>query len=323
MSDVSSAAPAAPAEVSAPATPAEQSASESTEVSEVEVSEADLEGVVEDPTATQEEKKEAVKQLKRLKVKVNGKEVEREIDFDNDDYLREMIQKGESADQKFQESAAIRKQMEAFVQLMKNDPLTALQKLGHDPDEWAEKHLSKRLEEMQKSPEQKAQEAMQKELEQLKKEKEEFEKTRFDAEQQRIQDEYSRQLDQEITEGLSASDLPKSPYVVKRVAELMMLGISKGKNVSVKDVLPLAERQIKGEIQQMFGAMPEELIEKVLGQDISNKLRKNRLKKMKATTPTAADVKPTGKTEIKQSQQVSAAKTPTSSKDFFKKIGDY
>lgn len=324
MSDTVTGAPAPAEAVSSEVPEASEVVDSSNEGAELEASAEELEDIVDDPSSTEQEKKEAAKQLKKiLKVKVNGKEVEREIDFDNDDYLREMIQKGEGADQKFQESAALRKQMEAFVQLMQRDPLKALEKLGHNPDEWAEKHIQKRLEEMQKSPEQIEREKLQAELEEMKREKEEFEKQKFTAEQQRIQDEYSRQLDQEITEGLASSDLPKSPYVVKRVAELLMLGISKGKDVSVKDVLPLAERQIKAEIQQMFAAMPEDLVEKVLGQDVATKLRKRRISKMKPTAPTAADVKPTGNSEIKQAQKQKDEVKPLPSKDFFKKIGDY
>lgn len=281
---------------------------------------ADLEAESQEPT--QEQQKEQIKQLKKmLKIKVNGKEVERELDFENDEYLREMLQKGESADQKFQESAQLRKQMESFVKLMQQDPMTALQKLGLDPDEWAEKHIEKRLEEMKKSPEQLEREAMQKELEALKKEKEDIERQKHEAEQHRIQEEYSRQLDKEITEGLAASELPKSPYVVKRVAELLMLGIQHGKDVSVKDVLPIAERQIRGEIQQMFSAMPEEVIEKVLGKDVSNKLRQSRIKKMKSTPQTPNDVKATGKSEIKNAQDKKEVK-PLPAKDFFKMFGN-
>jgi len=286
-------------------------------------SEEELEEVLEDNSASDQEKKQAAKELKkRLKLKVNGREIEEEIDFNDDDKLRELLQKGYAADSKFQEAAGLKKQMQAFVQLMQQDPIQALQKLGHDPDKIAEMHMQKRIEEMQKSPEQIAQEKMQKELEALKAEKELLEKEKFDAEQKRVQDQYARQLDEEITSGLKNSELPKSPYVVKRIAELMMLGLSKNKNISVQDVLPIAEKQIKGEIQQMFAAMPEEIIEKILGQDVSNKLRKRRLNKMKKSVETASQVKQTGKAEINANKAKETVK-PVNSKDFFKKIGSY
>lgn len=288
-----------------------------------EASEEELEEVLEDDSASEQEKKQAAKELKkRLKLKVNGREIEEEIDFNDDDKLRELLQKGYAADSKFQEAAGLKKQMQAFVQLMQQDPIQALQKLGHDPDKIAEMHMQKRIEEMQKSPEQKAQEKLQKELEELKAEKERLQKEKFDAEQKRVQDQYARQLDEEITSGLKSSELPKSPYVVKRIAELMMLGLSKNKNISVQDVLPIAEKQIKGEIQQMFAAMPEEVIEKVLGQDVSNKLRKRRLNKMKKSVETASQVKQTGKAEINANKAKETVK-PVNSKDFFKKIGSY
>lgn len=291
-----------------------------------EASDEELAEVLADGESSEEEVAEAQEELvRRLSLKINGKEQEFDLSSDSDlERLREFAQKGEGADQKFQEAAQMRKQMESFVELMQQDPIRALQELGHDPDKIAEMHMQKRIEEMQKSPEQLELEKLRAEIEKERKKAEQLENEKFEAEQARIQEEYSRQLDIEITDALETSELPKSAYVVKRLAENLMLGLEKNPDITVADVLPIVEKQIKGEIQQMFGAMPEDVIEGILGEDTSNRLRKRRLKRMKKAPETASQVKATGQSEIKKAQAEAAKeKKPASAKDFFKNIGSY
>lgn len=288
-----------------------------------EASDEELVDVIDDEEASEEEVEAAQVELaKRISMKVNGKE--QEFDLSNDEHierLKEMAQKGEGADQKFQEASKMRKQMEAFAQLMQKDPIAALKKLGHDPDKLTESYMEERIAQMQKSPEQIEKETLQKELEEIRTEKERLENERLDAEKARAADAYSRQLDNEITDALATSDMPKSPYVVKRLAEFMMLGLKKDPNFAVKDALPLVERQIKSEIQQMFEAMPEDTVEKILGNNVATKLRKKRLSKAKQVPATASAIKATGKTEINASRPKQTSK-PKSAKDFFSDFGD-
>ena len=71
----------------------------------------------------------------------------------------------------------------------------------------------------------------------------------------------------------------------------------------------------------MFGAMPEDVIERVLGDDVSNKLRKRRLSKMKKAPQTASQIKATGNAEIKKAKaEAEKDQKPLSAKDFFRNI---
>lgn len=284
-----------------------------------EASDAELEEIQNSEEATTEEKKEAVAELKkRMKFRINGREVEKEIDFNDEDALRELLQKGFAADERFQTASQLEKKMKQFAEALQEDPFEALRAAGHDPDKLTESYMKKRVEELAKSPEQLQLEKLQKEIEKERKMREQLENEKLTAEQQKVEAEYSRQLDEEITSALTSSELPKSPYVVKRIAENLMLAIEKGnEDVSVQDVLPIVERQIKQEIQQMFEAMPEDVIEKVLGNNVSNKLRKRRLSGMKKAPDTASGVKQTGQAELKKSQPKEEAK-PVKARDFFK-----
>lgn len=318
MSQENTAAPAAAQETQTP----EQSTQEVLDTVDAANAEGqdDVEEVVEE-TPVEPTKAQVQEMKKRLKLKVDGREIEEEIDLNNEDYLREMLQKGKSADSKFQKASKIEKEMKELIKLFQEDPYEALVKMGHDPDVLAEKRIEQKIKELEKSPEQIQMEKFQKELEKERKLREKLENEKLEAEKARVQEEYSRKLDTEITEALSSSKLPKSPYVVKRLAENLMQAMQMGyEDVSVKDVLPVVEKQIHSEIQQMFGAMPEDVIEQILGKDVSDKLRKRRINKMKATE-TAAAIKETGKAEqVKKSAE--SEPTKINPKDFWSKLGN-
>lgn len=285
-----------------------------------EASDEELAEAVESDELTAEEQQAAKVELKkRMKFKINGRDVERDIDLNDEKGLHELLQKGFAADERFQNASKLESKMKEFAQLMQHDPMAALIAAGHDPDKMTEAYMKKRVEELSKSPEQLHVEKLQKEIEKERKLRESLENEKLTAEQQRVEAEYARQLDDEITSALATSELPKSPYVIKRIAENLMLGIEQGhEDLSVQDVLPIVERQIKEEIQQMFEAMPEDVIEKVLGTNVSQKLRKRRINSMKKTPDTANSVKPTGQSEMKKASAKDEPAKPTKAKDFFK-----
>ena len=92
--------------------------SEGEAVDAEDASDEELKDVLEDDDASTEDKKEAVAELsKRISMKINGKD--EEFDLADDDHiakLKSMAQKGEGADQKFQEAADLKKKMEAFAE---------------------------------------------------------------------------------------------------------------------------------------------------------------------------------------------------------------
>lgn len=300
----------------------EEVSENSEQISAEEATDEELEEVLDSEESTEEERAEAQEEMaKRLKLKIYGQE--EEFDLGNDDHierLKELAQKGEGADRRFQEAAALKKQMEQFAQLIQQDPLKALEAAGHDMEELSTKYLEQRINDMQKSPEQKRLEELEKEIEAERKKNESLQKAKQEEEQARAQEEYSRQLDTEITDALGSSELPKSPYVVKRIAENLMLAMDNGyEDVTVSDILPIVKKQIQGEIREMFEAMPEDVIEKTLGNNVSTKLRKRRLSRQKKVQTKATDVKQTGESEINKLKGTQKTKK-MNAKDFFSKF---
>ena len=88
-----------------------------------------------------------------------------------------------------------------------------------------------------------------------------------------------------VSKAIETSDLPKSPYVVRKMADYMLLGLENGVDVHPNDVINLVREEIQSDIQQMFAVMPEEVIEKLIGKDVLGKLRKSRVAKAKAAAP--------------------------------------
>lgn len=325
MSDVQSAAPVAAAQTNATTpvaadatTKSDNPTPENIEAGAVEEY-ANEEQIDSDPSLSKSEKQSLKRQFK---LKVDGEDIVEEVDLSDEDYLTKQMQLAKVAQKRMQETAVLKKEVGQLLELLETDPASALEKLGINPEEFSHKYLSKKVEEMKKSPEQLAKEKLESELENLKRELEKRDNETREAEMARLQAEYSMQIDQDITNALSSqSDLPKSPYVVKRIADMMMLAINNGNpNVSAKDVVPIVRKQIKKELQDMFGMMPEDLLETAIGKQNVERMRKKRLASAKkAPTDTVKNIKSSGNDVINR-QESNKPKTKIAAKDFFRKL---
>ena len=280
-----------------------------------------------DLVETPEQKKKIEAAAKKAyKLKVAGKDVE----VDEAELLKR-AQMGYSADEKWQEAAKMRKQMDGFIQLLQRDPAKALEQMGYDVDKMAEERIQQRIAEMQKSPEQIEREKLQRELQDMK----DRDKAREDEyrakETQRIQDQYALELENDISSAFDSDSFsfPKTPYVVKRIADTMILAVQQGiatnnqrlMNITAKDVLPIVEQEIRQELNDMYQASPDEVFETLIGKDRLNKYRKGKIKKT-AKPASASQVKPTGATELKKTQEAqSSTQKKVNAKDFFKNLG--
>lgn len=300
MSDTPVAAPAAP---SAPVS--DSAPVENTEVSdELVAEEGELEG---EEVGKEASKKPEVKpSKKKYTPKVNGRQLEIELDPNNDEEMLKYLQKAMAADEKFQEAAQLRKNVEALVNELRTNPKAILMhpELGIDVKRLATEILNEEIEEMQKTPEQRELEKLKKELEAKTKREQQLEEEKRLAEMERLQEQAFKQFDDEITEALSKSALPKSPYVVKRIADTLIEAVNLGyADTTVKDIMPIIEQQISGEIQKMFETMPEEMMEQLIGKQNLSRMRKSRLSKMKKPVETAKQVKETGKNSANEEKQ--------------------
>ena len=337
MADVS--APAAPAAPASTATPAQAATQEvlntlppdpkapkkgAPQANVNDVIEDDGSDLVETPAA---KKKAEAAAKKAYKLKVGGKDLE----VDESELLKR-AQMGYSADQKWQEAANMRKQMDSFIQLLQQDPAKALEQMGYDVDKMAEDRIKYRIEEMQKSPEQLEREKMQRELEAMKTERERERAEAQARETQRLQDQFAIEIENDISSALDDNSygFPKTPYVVKRVADMMILAVQEGiktnnprlKNITAKDVLPIVRDEIHREQQELYSMSTDYVFEQLVGKNRLNQYRRSKIKKTATKPASASDVKATGTRELQKAQdEANKSAKKVSAKDFFKTLG--
>ena len=226
---------------------------------------------------------------KKLKLKVDGKEIEEEIDFNDDEALTRHLQKSKAFDTRNKEFTGFRSQVDQFFAEFQADPEAVMERLGMDVDAIATKRLQKKVEEMSKSPEQVAAEKRDKELEQLRKERDELKKAQEQAEMESLRNKQAADIENSITSALERSKarLPQNnPKVYQMIAQNMLMAMENGYNdVTVDDIIPIVERQWKEELRGYFDSSSEDLIEELLGKQNLDRLRKKRLATRSKQTP--------------------------------------
>lgn len=268
-------------------------------------------------------KKEQAKYLKSLKLKVDKGEVEETLPFEIPDtdeareYMTRHLQLSKMGNKRAQEFSTLQKEVAEFINILKTDPKAALRNpnIGIDVKKLAAEILEEEIENSRKSPEQIEHEKLQNELKSIKEERER-EKQEFQTrELERLTDLEFQRYDETISKAIeSTPDLPKSPYVVKKVAEYLMLGLENNIDVNPADVMKLVREEIQNDIKQMFSAMPDEVVEQFLGKDKVASMRKSNLAKAK-NKPTPTKVQDSGNTGKPTSKKSEKKMTY---KDFFK-----
>lgn len=249
-----------------------------------------------------EEQKALEKKIKKLKLKVDGEEIEEEVDLDNDEYLTRQLQLAKMAQKRAQSYSQLEKEVTDFINLLRSNPKKALASeiVGLDVKKLAAEIIEEEIERSQKSPEALEKERLEEELKALKEEREkELEESRKKALAEKQQQDFER-YDMLFEKALSTTDLPKSPYVVKRMADWMLLGLEHGIEVEPQEVANLIREEMQQELNQMFELMPEEVIEKFVGEKNFDRVRKKKLAAAKSKKAEAKPIIQEQKTEEKQ-----------------------
>lgn len=256
----------------------------------------DAAAVIADPSASKAQKVQAAKTLKSLRIKVDGQEYEERLPFEVPDtkeardYLTRQLQMGRAGTKRMNEKAQLENEVRSFLEQLKSNPRKVLSDptFGVDLKKLAAEMIEQEIANAAKSPEQLRAEKLEQELQDLK-DKSKKDKDEFDArEQERLTESEFERYDTLMSQAIEKSDLPKSPYVVKKMADLMMIGLREGLDVSPEDIMPLVRQEILEDIQQMAQAMPLETIEKLFGGDILTKLRKKNVARAKTAPSTGS-----------------------------------
>lgn len=288
------------------------------EASAPDAAAADAQATLSDPKASKAEKVEAKKQLKKLKLKIDGKDIIEEFDPNDDEYMTRTLQMAKMGQKRAGEKAQLEKEVNSFIDQLRKNPRKVLEdpSIGVDVKKFVAELIEEEIANSEKSPEELKYEKAQAELKAMKEEREKEKEDNRQKELVRAQETEMIRYDNLMTAALEKhADLPKSPYVIKKMADLMLLGLDNGVSLDPEDVIPLVREEMHEDLKQMFSVMPEEVIEALVGKDVFNRVRKKNLAKAKATPPPPAakqgiDTGNSGKEPAKELKKISI-------KDFF------
>lgn len=296
-------------------TPAEAIVSEETSNESVESQETQEDGDVVTPEVqdlSKKEQKQLAQELKKkFKIKVNGKEYEEELDLNNDEDIVRRLQMNKLSQQRVQEAQELKKAAEQFIEMLRTNPRKVLAdpNIGVDLKKLAQDVINEEIENSTKSPEQIEKERLQRELEELREKYKKDEDERKNREFQRLQAEQEEKIQSDIEGALTTSDLPKTPYTVRKMAEMMMLALQNDIDLSPKDLVPMLRKQMQADIKELFSASTDDVLEEFIGKDRISSIRKKQVAKVKQqVAETANQVKPTGndvkKAETKDQKKI-------------------
>ena len=220
-------------------------------------------------------------QIRKMKLKVTGRDVEMDV---AEVFRRAQLASG--ADEKFRDASDLRKQATQLVEALRANPLDVLGKLGVDVREFTENYLAKELQREMLSPEQRELQELREWRQQQQAAQESAQKEQMTRAQQqemaKLQQRAAQEYDTKITEVLSQSNVPKTAYTVKRVAELLMGALQKGYDLDVNTAVDMVREGYTTDLQSMVGGLDGEPLVKFLGPELLKKLRKYDLGQLKA-----------------------------------------
>jgi len=268
-----------------------------------------------DKSLSKEEKK-IEKRLKQLKIKYNGKEYDEELPFEIPDdpkaieYMQKQLQLARLSQSKSQDFSKLQKEAVDFIEQLRKNPRAVLSNpnLGLDLKKFAAEIIEEEIENSKKSPEQIELEKAKAELKSIKEQKEKDELSRKESERERLTAEAYKNYETQMEQALEKSELPKTPYTVKKMADWMMLGLQEKVEITPQEAAELVKDEMYNDLKEMFAVMPEDVIESIVGKEAFNRVRKKNLAKAKsapkAPTPLKSSTPDVGqKTEKQEKKQ--------------------
>ena len=251
------------------------------------------------------------------KWKLKGKSGEVEL---TESELVRRAQLGLGADEAFQEASKMRKSAESLFEALKADPIAVLKHLGLNVRDLTEGYLSKELQNEMLSPEQR-------ELSDLREFKRRQEETTQETEKttaatakqadfQQSMQRAAKEYDTKISEVLASSNLPKTPYTVKRVAELMKNALQKGYDLDVTTAVDMVREGYMSDFKALFGGLKGAHLAKFLGDDVTKEMRQFDLARIKAKLQVAQG----GQDGTTAPEKITAPSTPRTRPDGVKQM---
>lgn len=265
-----------------------------------------------------EAKAPPVSTKRKYNIVVDGNAEDVEFDPGNEEEVKRYLQKGKSADRKFQEAASLRQAAMEFIADLKKNPRKVLSdpNIGLDVRKFAEQVLQEEITEMEKSPEQRERDALKKELEEIKAQKKEQEESAKKANFEKLQIQEQQRLETDITTALDMGGIPKTPRTVRNMAEMMMIALENNINLSAKEVAQVIKSNNISEFKEILNNLSDDQMDDFLGKEVLARIRKKNMARAKAASTNTKVQETVKKPEDKESKGGSK-NSKTSYKSFF------
>jgi len=240
-----------------------------------------------DDAGLDEEQKDEYRKIKKLTLKVNGKEYEEELPFEIDDnpeivdYMKRQLQMAKFGQSKAQDFSKLENDIGSFFEALKSNPRKVLSdpSIGLDLKELAKSVIEDEIAQAEKTPELIEKEKLEARLKELEQERSDEKETFRKQELERVTQQEMERYDILMDQALKDADLPKSPYIVKKMADYMISGISKGMDVQPSDVIGVVKEEMHNDLKEMFSSMPADMLSELIGNESYDKVRKHRVSK--------------------------------------------
>lgn len=215
---------------------------------------------------------------KMFKLKVDGQDLEL-----TESEVIKLAQQGKSADKRFQEAAMTRKEAEELIKYAQDNPKEFFKRTGKNARQWAEEYLLEEIQREAMTPEQKRAWENEQELKRYR-DTEKAEKAR--AEQERmaqLEQHHMKSYDQMFVQALTESGLPRTPYTIKRMAELTLVNVKKKLDLEPSQLAKIVREDYIAEQRALYGSADGESLLELLGKDAVTKVSKAQLAKYKSS----------------------------------------
>lgn len=218
-----------------------------------------------------------------VKIKVNG-----QVKTLTVKEALKLAEKGEGADQKFQEAAKIQGAARKLAQLAKDDPESFMRQWGIDPDQYSQARLAQKLEREMMTEEQReladlrSEKALRDKETKLKEEQD-----KQSAEQTRMQA-ADKQLRGEFMKAWEASGLPAHPTFGVDIAREMIRAQANGSDLTPSEAAAKVKEAWITHAGNIFEQMDAQAIHQMLPKSVLTKLREFEVQRVTSSGPHAS-----------------------------------
>lgn len=254
--------------------------SESGDIEVAAENEQELEQEIQEAAENGATEEQIKSMIRKYNLKIDGEEIEQEIDLDNDEEMIKTLQLAKKSHKTMQEKAELERATASFLQQMRNNPFEALKQLDPDFDEmsYVSNFVDNLIKQNEMTPEEKENARIKSEYEQMLQErdrlkKENEERLRAEQTQQLV-----NQIKADITKELEADeDLVVNDNNIALIAQEMAKASADNVDLTPRQALDIAKKRIQNEYNQYSKSFKSTAsMKKYMGDELLEKLREER-----------------------------------------------